>query len=236
MDFSNLDKKFNSVLGPSTLSDVLNDNSCPRLPWLTFRFKPENQDSIFLEKWKLQHASALNNLITFLKSRHPEATIDSEVKLPTVQFLGVKLFGIIDCIVKFPNGDVGIFDAKTGARKSAHWFQIGIYYLMLKAIARNQGLPIPSLFSLGLFYNDGKVPPVENTFKDNLIELTGPNSIDEIFLDGTRKRLQEVLEITSQEQLPEARPSINNCRFCKFNNKCPSAIKSDLTIVAESLF
>ena len=41
MDFSNLDKKFNSVLGPSTLSDVLNDNSCPRLPWLTFRFKPE---------------------------------------------------------------------------------------------------------------------------------------------------------------------------------------------------
>ena len=52
----------------------------------------------------------------------------------------------------------------------------------------------------------------------------------------TRKRLQEVLEITSQEQLPEARPSINNCRFCKFNNQCPSAIKSDLTIVAESLF
>ncbi len=236
MNYSNLDKKFTSVLGPSILSDVLNDNSCPRLPWLTFRFKPENQDSIFLEKWKLQHASALNNLITFLKSRHPEAKIDSEVKLPTVQFLGVKLFGIIDCIVKLPNGDVGIFDAKTGARKSAHWFQIGIYYLMLKAIALNQGLPIPRLFSLGLFYNDGKVPPDENTFNDNLIELTGPNSIEEIFLDGTRKRLHEVLKITSHEQLPQARPSINNCRFCKFNNQCPSAIKSDLTIVAESLF
>ena len=138
--------------------------------------------------------------------------------------------------LRFAGYPVYLNKTKTGARKSAHWFQIGIYYLMLKAIARNQGLPIPSLFSLGLFYNDGKVPPVENTFKDNLIELIGPNSIDEIFLDGTRNRLQEVLEITSQEQLPEARPSINNCRFCKFNNQCPSAIKSDLTIVAESLF
>ena len=236
MNFSNLDKKFNSVLGPSTLSDVLNDNSCPRLPWLTLRFKAENQDSIFLEKWKLQHSSSLNNLITFLKSRHPEAKIDSEFRLPTVQFLGVNLFGIVDCIVKLPNGDVGVFDAKTGAKKSGHWFQIGIYFLMLKAIARNQGLPIPRLFSLGLFYHDGKNPPDENTFKDNLIELKGPDSIDEIFLDGTRKRFQEVLKITSQNYLPEAKPSLNNCRFCKFNNHCPSAIKSDVTIVAESIF
>ena len=38
--------------------------------------------------------------------------------LPKIEFLGVTLFGALDCLVHMPNGEVGIFDAKTGARKS----------------------------------------------------------------------------------------------------------------------
>ncbi len=235
MQLEKLKKKYNKVLGPSTLSGALTDNSCNRQIWLSNRFKPETKDSVFLEKWKLQHASALNNLTAHLSQKYPDAKVDSEVQLPTVEFHGVSLFGIIDCLLFFPDGSVAIYDAKTGARKSAHWIQIGLYYLMQKAINRSQGLPMPNLSSLGLFYDDGKFPPSKKTFEENLLELKGDNAIDEVFLDGTRKRLREVLKITSQNDLPEPQPSLNNCKYCKFNDQCPSAIKNDVAIVANDL-
>ncbi len=236
MDLSNLDSKFTECLGPSTIAAALVDNSCVRQLWLQNRFRPNTKDSKSLEKWKLQHGSCLINLTSYLSNKHPEAKVDSEVQLPKIKFLGVTLFGAVDCLLQMPNGEIGIFDAKTGARKSFHWFQIGIYYLMQKAIARNQGLPIPKLYSLGLFYDDGKFPPDQETFNENLLEFKGENALDDIFLDGTRKKLREILKITSQNDLPEAQPSINNCRFCKFNDVCPSSLKSDVTIVADDDF
>ena len=154
MDLSNLDSKFTECLGPSTIAAALVDNSCVRQLWLQNRFRPNTKDSKILEKWKLQHSSCLINLTSYLSKKHPEAKVDSEVQLPKIKFLGVTLFGAVDCLLQLPNGEIGIFDAKTGARKSFHWFQIGIYYLMQKAIARNQGLPIPKLYSLGLFYDE----------------------------------------------------------------------------------
>ena len=235
MQLEKLKKKYNMVLGPSTLSGALTDNSCNRQVWLSNRFKPETKDSVFLEKWKLQHTSALNNLTNFLTQKYPDAKVDSEVQLPTVAFHGVSLFGVIDCLLLFPDKSVAIYDAKTGARKTAHWIQIGLYYLMQKAINRSYGLPMPRLFSLGIFYDDGKFPPSKKTFEDNLLELRGENAIDEVFLDGTRKKLREVLQVVAQDDLPDPQPSIGNCKYCKFNISCPSALKNDVAIVANDL-
>lgn len=235
MQLEKLKRKHNKVLGPSALSGALTENSCNRQVWLLNRFKPETKDSVFLEKWKLQHTSALNNLTNFLGQKYPDAKVDSEVQLPTVEFHGVSLFGVIDCLLLFPDGSVAIFDAKTGARRSKDWIQIGIYYLMQKAMNRSYGLPIPRLFSLGIFYDDGKFPPSKKTFEENLLELQGENAIDEVFLDGTRKKLREVLQVTAQDDLPDPQPSIGNCKYCKFNISCPSALKNDVAIVANDL-
>ena len=236
MELSNLESKYHQCLGPSTVAASLADNSCVRQLWLQNRFRPNKNESKSLEKWKLQHSSCLLHLTSYLSKKYPEAKVDSEVQLPKIEFLGVTLFGALDCLVQMPHGEVGIFDAKTGARKSFHWFQIGIYYLMQKAIARNQGLPIPKLYSLGLFYANGKIPPSEETFNENLLEFKGENALNDIFLGGTRKKLREILILTSKNDLPEPQPSINNCRFCKFNDVCPSALKSDVTIVADDDF
>ena len=51
----------------------------------------------------------------------------------------------------------------------------------------------------------------------------------------TRKKLREVLQVTAQDDLPDPQPSIGNCKYCKFNISCPSALKNDVAIVANDL-
>ena len=58
MKLSNLNPKYKPCLGPSSLSQSLTENSCVRQLWLQNRFKSENNDSIFLERYKLQHTSS----------------------------------------------------------------------------------------------------------------------------------------------------------------------------------
>ena len=62
MNLSKLNRKYKDCLGPSSIAQSLTDNSCYRQLWLQYRFKSESQDSIFLERYKLQHASSLNIL------------------------------------------------------------------------------------------------------------------------------------------------------------------------------
>ena len=235
MNLSNLKPKYTKCLGPSSVSQSLTDNSCHLQLWLQNRFKSENNDSIFLERYKLQHTSALNNLISYLGKRHPEAKIDSEIQLPVVEFYGVSFFGIVDCLLTFPDGSVAIYDAKTGSRKSSHWLQIAIYYLMLKAVARSKGKQLPKLSCLGLFYADGKLPLDDEMMEKSILELKGDSVIDEIFLEGTKKKLIEILKVTSQNNLPNSTPSLNNCKYCKFQNYCPNALKDEGPIFANDL-
>ena len=65
MNLSKLNRKYKDCLGPSSIAQSLTDNSCYRQLWLQYRFKSEIQDSIFLERYRLQHSSSLNILSTF---------------------------------------------------------------------------------------------------------------------------------------------------------------------------
>ena len=236
MNLSDLEPKFTQCLGPSSISQSLTDRSCNRQLWLQNRFKSTVKDSIFLEKFKLKHASALSDLTTYLGKRHPEAKIDSEVQLPVVEFYGVSFFGILDCILTFPDGSVAIYDAKTGSsRKASHWLQVAIYFLMVKAVSRSKGMPMPKLHALGPFYSDGKSDLDDANLEESLLELKGDSVIDEIFLEGTKNKLISTLKITSQKNLPEPTASLNNCKYCNFNSVCPSSIKDAGPIFANDL-
>ena len=235
MELSSLKQKYKPCIGPSTLSQFLTDNSCIRQLWLQNRFKPENTDSVFLEKYKLQHTSSLSNLTKFLRKMYPLAKIDCEIQLPIVQFHGINLFGIVDCILTLPDGSIGIYDAKTGARKTSHWLQIGLYLLMKKAICRSNDQPIPKLHSLGIFYSDGKNPIDDVTFKKSLMQINGESALDQIFLEGTKSKLKELLILASKNELPDSQPTINNCRYCKFANNCPDSVNEPGPIIANDL-
>ena len=215
MNLSKLNRKYKDCLGPSSIAQSLTDNSCYRQLWLQYRFKSESQDSIFLERYKLQHASSLNILKNHLSSKNPDSNIDTEVQLPVVEFHGVKLFGI-------------------GSRKAFHWLQVALYFLMQKAAIRSQGLEMPKLFGLGLFYCDGKEQS-DSICEKSLLELEGDDALNKIFLSGTKSKLKEALLITSNNELPEPHASLNNCRFCKFRNECDAAIKDEGVITGDDL-
>ena len=234
MNLSKLNRKYKDCLGPSSIAQSLTDNSCYRQLWLQYRFKSESQDSIFLERYKLQHASSLNILKNHLSSKNPDSNIDTEVQLPVVEFHGVKLFGIADIILTKPDGRVGIYDAKTGSRKAFHWMQTALYFLMQKAAIRSQGLEMPKLFGLGLFYCDGKEQS-DSICEKSLLELEGDDALNKIFLPGTKSKLKEALLITSNNELPKPQASLNNCRFCKFRNECDAAIKDEGVITGDDL-
>ncbi len=234
MNLSDLKPKFTQCLGPSSIAQSLTDNSCYRQLWLQYRFKSEIKDSIFLERYRLQHSSSLNILKNHLSSKNPHSNIDTEVQLPVVKFHGVKLFGIADIILTKPDGRVGIYDAKTGSRKAFHWLQIALYFLMQKAAVRSQGLEMPKLFGLGLFYCDGKEQS-DSICEKSLLELEGDDALNKIFLPGTKSKLKEALLITSNNELPEPQASLNNCRFCKFRNECDAAIKDEGVITGDDL-
>ena len=73
-------------------------------------------------------------------------------------------------------------------------------------------------------------------YEKNILEIKGPSAIDQIFLEGTKERLKEVLSIASQNELPEAKASSSNCRYCKFNDLCPEASKDEALIITNDLF
>ena len=99
-----------------------------------------------------------------------EAKVDSEVQLPKIKFLGVTLFGAVDCLLQMPNGEIGIFDAKTGARKSFHWFQIGffngLYNLMITRIEKG----LANGFTKGLTNDSQKTQKTKNKTKTKKIK------------------------------------------------------------------
>ena len=237
MNLSSLQKKYRNVLGPSSIAVAISENTCRLNIWLQLRYKSTETDSIFIEKYKLKHQSALTNLIKFLSQKYPTAIINSEKKLPVVNFLGVSIFGIPDIILKFPEtNEISIYDVKTGARKTSHFFQIAIYYLMVKAIAKNKGLDEPKLKTLGLCYESGESKYDPENYYKNILEISGPKAIDEIFLDGSKDKLREILSIASQDKLPESDANSTNCRFCKFKSFCPDSEKEEELVITNEIF
>ena len=107
---------------------------------------------------------------------------------------------------------------------------------MIKAIAKKKGAPEPKLNSLAIVYDNGESEYDQNLYEKNILEIKGPSAIDQIFLEGTKERLREVLSIASQNELPEAKASSGNCRYCKFNDLCPEASKDEGLIITNDLF
>ena len=237
MDLSNLKKKYKNCLGPSSISVALTENNCQRNIWLQYRHKTDIDDSIFLEKYKLKHQAGLSNLINYLSIKYPNSVIEPEQKLPIIKFRGISIFGIPDLVLKDNNDDsISVFDVKTGVRKTSHFFQAGIYFLMLKAIAIQRGFPEPKLKSIGLCYDDGSATFDVETYENKILELKGPSAINEIFLDPIKEKLKEIFDIVSQENLPAATPTSGNCKYCKFKDYCPEVCIDEELIVTNNLF
>tara|TARA_Y100001968_G_C19417738_1_gene749928 strand:- start:815 stop:1552 length:738 start_codon:yes stop_codon:yes gene_type:complete len=215
-------------LGPSTVADASTfENSCPLSTWVATRYKPA-PDNEFLARWQLRHTAVLSQMHELLLGKYPEAEIQMEVPLQSVDMCGNTLFGSPDAILIFPDGDIHVCDAKSGKRKQTHWIQVGLYALMIQAAARFSGEPIPKIHGFTLGYGDGQ----EGDCK--LLSIVSDHALEEVLPEPTRKRIRNILAESGCSTMPNPIPSAGNCRFCKWKEGCPYAITASKAVIDAS--
>ena len=236
MNFSKFKRKAKGYecLGPSTVADATAfDNSCNLSLWMNTRFKAP-VDHAFLARWQLRHTATLNYLRINLTNQFPNAEIDMEVPLQSVNLCGNTLFGTPDAIVKFSDGSIMIFDAKSGKKKLTHWIQIGLYGVMIQASARAKGNKIPKISGFGLCYG---TCDENGNFQKNNVDfqiIRGENSLKEVLPEPTRARIREILSISGNEEMPSPKATYQNCLFCKWKNGCEYAVLKNSELVADA--
>ena len=49
-----------------------------------------------------------------------------------------------------------------------------------------------------------------------------------------RERIRNILRVSSATDMPEAKPSANNCRYCEWKLGCPKAIETSHEVTADA--
>jgi len=207
-------------LGPSIVADAVTfDHSCAASTWIATRYKAK-PDSEFIARYQLSHIAVLSQTLDLITSKYPNAKIEVEVPLQPVPLAGNTLYGAPDMLVRFDDNSLIIVDAKSGKRKQTHWIQVGLYAIMLQAMAREAGEPVPDIRGFVLSYGDGEGGDCE------LVSIIGGNNpLKEVLPEETRKRIRRILAESGQPEMPEPQPSFGACRFCKWKEGCSVAME-----------
>ena len=78
-----------------------------------------------------------------------------------------------------------------------------------------------------------KLDLVTNSSRD-LANKIGENAFNKVLPDPIRQKIKTVLTVAGQNVVPNAKPSSNNCRFCKFKNGCTEVFKETKDDFADS--
>ena len=220
-------------LGPSVLAKAATfENSCDLSMWMATRYKANKTDDSF-SKWQLEHTSVLNKLNLHLQAEYPNEKIHMECPTQKIPLHGNVLYGTPDAVVEFSNGDLLIADAKSGKKSQSHWIQCGIYGVMLQAAAWSKKKPIPKIIGFALCYGDENSSKSDKENKQ-FLRITGDNATDEVLPESTKKRIRNILRVSSATDMPEAKPSANNCRYCDWKLGCPKAIETSHEVTADA--
>ena len=235
MDFNLFKRKARGYecLGPSVVAKAATfENSCDLSLWMATRYKAPRNDTSF-SKWQLEHTSVLNKLNTRLKTKYQDAKTFMELPLQKIPLHGNTLFGTPDAVVEFPDGGLLVADAKSGKKSQSHWIQCGIYGVMLQAVAWSKKKPIPKIIGFALCYGDENSSKSDKENKQ-FLTITGDNATDEVLPESTKKRIRNILRVSSATDMPDAKPSANNCRYCEWKLGCPKAIATSHEVTADA--
>jgi len=213
-------------LGPSTVADAVTfEHACAASTWVATRYKAKPDDE-FIARWQLAHTAVLNQTVELIKAEYPNAKIEVEIPLESVGLCGNTLFGAPDLLVRFDDNSLIIVDAKSGRRKQTHWIQVGLYAIMLQAMARAAGEPVPDIRGFVLSYGDGQGGDCE------LVSIVGGDDpLAEVLPEATRKRIRAILAESSQKEIPAAQPSSSECRYCKWQDGCSVSMKRSMVAI-----
>lgn len=179
-------------------ADKINQKLRDTFPTLREQLQTQASKLKFDNKAKATNFSGIDNTVRSLSNG-----IHAEVELNAPE---LEWYGKVDYLNLSPN-ECEIADFKTGERKSEHIFQIKIYNLLwnLDKIQNPNTVPVTKL---NLLYNneDIKVPPLTSSEVDD-------------FIDEVKQRTNFAKSRILQP-VPEAKPTIENCRYCSVRQLC----------------
>ena len=210
LNLEGITKKKLFCTGPSLLSEyIANPDPCKLPMWASHIAKPDKKSTFDLDQYKKTHSEVqtfVNPLFQKMISGAYHYVPDTK-KLKCV-IKGKTIFGVPDLLAT-RKGKVFVCDIKTGERKiTEHSLQVGTYAFMALAqgIAQDIG---------GLYLAYG-------TSRDNLEVIELPN-IDEIWNLERQNKAEELMDWLEGDIEPTPNPSENNCRYCKWSNRCNAA-------------
>jgi hypothetical protein len=200
------------------LADILGgDSQCKWKVWFKSKHKYEklsDPNSSSLTRWRRKHDDLVASRIrlipaemTLWKENETEFKLEGDVAI---------VAGKADVLAQARDGEAWVYDGKTGAPKSSHWWQVLWYQYALPRARKDLGLD-PARIHGELFYSDA--PPIYI----NTSELTPERKASMFSL---------VREVAG-DVIPARVPSFSECQRCDISaSDCP--VRVDAAIVAKT--
>ncbi len=206
-------------LGATGVAKAATDtNNCALSHYYSYEFKQEADPSFDSEQWRNDHDKVLSKTIPQIKKRLP----NTKFLEPESQFLKMRIenktvFGVPD-IVGIKENKIFIIDAKSGKKRKEHSYQVSLYALM--GIANKLATEIGGIFlSYPSKGNDSE--------KVELIDLGDQEAVDKLWTKEKRTKVKSLMKKMGEGHEPDANPSISNCMYCSWKNRCSLAVKKE---------
>ena len=192
---------------------LVGDASCEWASWFRSRYVGYDRapSDFNLTRWKMDHTKQLNELRGELEAANFKVTVENENWFRTRGASGAVIAGKPDIIAADAEGNVTVYDVKTGAERASDGAQMMIYMyaLPLAVEGRWNGRVINGC----LVYGNGRRNQIP------------ADAIDEDFRDNLFALLRRVAAAIPARRVP----SVQECSWCDLTSTdCPERIEKEV--------
>lgn len=192
---------------------LVGDASCEWASWYKAHYSGYSRASrdFSLSTWKMHHTRLLNDVRDRLEAEGHTVTTERANWFKLQGGSGAMVAGQADLVAVSSDGQVTVYDVKTGAQRDSDVAQVMIYMYALPLVAAS---PWAGKSSDGrVVYRDGTEIHIPST------------AIDDDFRDGLHDLIRRVVSDEPARRVP----SPPECNWCDLTDlDCPERIVSDL--------
>ena len=171
--------------------------------------------------WNISHGTALQETIIYLQKKYPGIELFDRESITLRGKIGnTNIFGSPDLVGRLDD-ELIIADAKSGASRYFHKFQIAIYSEMLSL---KLNLKVSNMI---LSYYDPSLK--SNNF--NIVSLGSHEDIKNILNDGVKGKLLNLSDLIVSNEEAAPSPTETNCKFCDWKGSCNAVFNESNLVV-----
>ncbi|WP_018291645.1 PD-(D/E)XK nuclease family protein [Verrucomicrobium sp. 3C] len=196
------------------------DANCLFAYWLRANYRYIKLPSSFdLARWTADHTALVQKQAQSLRDQGWEVKLESENSF-NLQGRSGTIGGKPD-IVAFRDGEVRVWDAKTGKQRHSDAMQVWIYLVCLPHLVEWSYKKLPKPKAGTVLYADGTTTEVVCQGKE----------------DPLMPKFQATMALLAKESAPVKSPSFEECRFCDIpKDDCPDRVEEQPKAATTNLF